>query len=242
MNENEDSRNEIEDKKKSLRRWLAAIEMAKIPPAERMCRKEEFQSMIPVGGRGMADHVFGKNSNSPTAWALGWAKEWIFVIDGENGVGTDTPSQVRRRVGLSILQNGITHICQHHDFYPPYGRYIDYRAMVNSLVNRETSYATVDRLAEEHILLISEIFPDKGLNEVVRSMLLFRLDDLLRRRRDEGLVTILSFARPCSSVMQENLLGDEIQSILVKCHGHDIGPIPEYKIVRLVAGTRGGLV
>lgn len=227
MEDEKKSLSDIEKQRHCLRKWKAAIEAARIPKND-VCNRSTFAGMIAVGKNRFPD-VYDNKS-----WGGGLSNDWSFVIDGDSMVGFDTPSQVRRKVGASILQNGITYICQHHDFYPPYGLYVDYRMVVSSLINKDRCYDAVDMLSEQHMLFISEIYPDPGLNEVVRNMLTFRLDDVMRRRRDNGLVTILSFSRPCSSVMKSNLLGDEIQSLLMKCHEHGSGMIYDHKIVRVV--------
>ena len=66
--------NNIEEKKKRLRQWLSAIEMAKIPKSERTCRKDEFENMIKASDVGkFSDLIFGnEDSKVVPNWNDGW--------------------------------------------------------------------------------------------------------------------------------------------------------------------------
>lgn len=237
--------NEIEEQRKMLKRWMHALEAADIPKSSRFIHKDEFASMIKsTNSSEFADFVFGTGKNDENKigkWDKGWSDGWSFIIDGQSSNDQYTPSQVRRRVGMSVLQNAITYVCQNNDYFPPYGKYVDYRAFRSALASRDHSYDVVDALSEIHVLFISEIFPQDTRSEVLNDIMKFRFDDLMRRRQDDELVTILSFSRGCRESFQSDMLGEEIQQMLKKCHNHGTGEIEEQRITRIVTCGQGNM-
>ena len=176
--------------------------------------------------------VGGKNSMNPSVLKLIyktpviWESDFNFLIEGDRVTAHLTESGVRRATGMSILCNGIIHAVQEN--LPPYdaiGKYVDFQSLVTMVIDRSEGTEKLREFALYRYLFISEISMSadapRNLNEYVRT----RLNDLLRRRRDAGLVNILSFKLRCSVLCsqnmasadgssEQNILGEEIFDLL----------------------------
>jgi hypothetical protein len=216
-----------EDMRKVYVRWSSALDKARLPIASRALRQNDIASIIKPSKN--SSKIASAIYNSPNLWGKGYT----FVIDGKGAAPAKTPADIRRAIGFSVVQNGITYACQTPQFCPPYGRYVDYKTVVTTLMNKAKSSDFADELAEQAFLFISEIHMSENASEVMREIVAFKMDDILRRRKDEGLVTVLSFARPCKEFMGQDILGDEIRQILDACGEHGTSCLKIEKIIKI---------
>ncbi len=219
------------EKKKIYERWQKSLDRARIPA---WARKNTPASILP----------FIRAEESKKRKLVGiiyqdldkWVNGSTFIIDGSLACQGKSPADVRRAVGLAILQSGVTYACQSSKFCPPYGRYIDYKTIVNSFMNKEKASALADDLSVTELLFISEIYMSAKANEVLKDIVAFKMDDMLRRRVDSGLVTIMSFSRPCIEFMEGNVLGDEIDQLLQVSGANGTSHIGTADIFRICTG------
>ena len=217
------------DKRKIYERWVAALDRARIP--EYIRNFSANKAVKYVGGNEgpkITEMIYRRVED--------WHKGHVFVIDGDYSNADSSPAGVRRAIGFSILQNGVTYACQAPDCCPPYGRYVDYKSVVTNFMNKDKSYGFADELSEQAFLFISEMFMGQNANPTMREMVAFKMDDVLRRRIDSGLVTILSFSRPCTEFVGKDLFGDEVEQILAACSANGTSYLKNCKMVRIKTG------
>jgi hypothetical protein len=196
------------------RQLTAALRKAGIPPSAVGIEGPEIMKMLDVSPedkewRALIQMIFMHMEK--------WQSNTIFIIEGGDAKqsGEMSPQDKRRQLGFSILSLGIIHAVQ--EVLPPFesvGCYIDFKHFVDSAKARYDS-DLIDELASYRYLFLSEIWlgnTPPGL----RDMITFKLDDLLRRRRDAELVTILSFRNFAVEELQQNTLGDEVRGLLIE--------------------------
>jgi len=214
---------------KAYERWRRALGRSDIPERFLDIDSDKFRSFIAPGALS-ADRITGAIYDFST-----WVRGYIFIIDGGTPFDDKTPADVRRSIGCAILQNGVTHACQSPNFCPPYGRYVDYKMFVSHVMNKEMSSDFVEELCDNHFLFISEIYLSTRWNDVMRNIVSFKMDEIIRRRVDAGLVTILSFATPCAESVGKDLFGEEVESLLSAYGKNGTSVIKELKIARIRA-------
>lgn len=225
---------------KIYKRWQSALDRANIPVSERsvsmkdLCKK---MSGNPENVQKISDAIFNGVET--------WGQDGIcFIIDGDGAADGRTPAETRRTIGYSILQNGITYACQSADYCPPYGIYVDYKRAVSNIMDKQRSLPFVDKLCEQAFLFISEIYISNSSSQIMRDIMAFKMDEIIRRRKDEGLVTILSFSRPCIEILKPVKLnendvigpdryGEEIMNMVNQCGKNRTSSIKDLKLVRV---------
>ena len=227
-----------EHKSKIYQRWVSALNRAKIPESCRLTTREDLKKMI-VGGPEILERVSGSIFTRVRDWGRAG---FIFIIDGDRSIGVESPADIRRKIGNTILQNGITYACQSSDYCPPYGLYVDYKMLISNVMNKEKSAAFIDQLCDQEFLFISEIYMSKNANEIMREIVSFKMDEIIRRRRDGGLATILSFSSLCKDLVGEEAYGEEVKYIIGSCGKNGTSVIESMKMVRITTshGAIGG--
>ena len=225
------SDNSTANRKQRYRQVYEALSRASIPTREQGISLETFAAAVgrpenndapPYMNREVARLIY----DTPERWT----GNCTFVIEGtrrrqyansdsanspENSV---RPDWLRRRVGFAILSMGIVTAVLND--LPPLdhvGKYIDFDCFINSVKDRYAATKLMDDLSEYRHLFLSEIghsqSPHPSTVEIGRTY----LDDLLRRRQDAELVTILSFRESCIEAAKRNVYGREIYETLKVC-------------------------
>lgn len=144
-----------------------------------------------------------------------WSRGYTFIVEGNGTYKKHEAQNIRRQLGNGVIVSAVGYVVtQDPDIEYPIAQYIDFNTLKSSLLRGQIEEDDfVVQMAAPHYLHIAEIGPLQIRKEEARTVVLNRLDNLLRRRKDEEKVTVMSF-RKSSIFLNENVvMGDELQSI-----------------------------
>jgi len=157
-----------------------------------------------------------------------WSTNFRFIIDGgvDGEDGPDGSGRDRKKIGAAILTSGIIHTCQSEIYDPKsLGRHVGFSKFMNSVKSWSDAGEIITLLSDCRYLFLSEVYIAAETNKTLMRTIAESLTDLLERRENRGLVTILSIKPSIVKriPLESDFLGPALVSI-VKQLG-DVGTI-----------------
>jgi len=173
----------------------------------------DFRSILPEGNSqdALAEFIYSTPEQ--------WMSDFRFIIDGgvdgddqHRGSGRD-----RKKIGAAILTSGMIHVCQSLIYDPDsLGRHVGFAKFINSVKSWSDAGETITLLSDCRFLFISEVYIASDMNKTLMRTVAESFNDLLERRENNGLVTIISIKPSIvTRIMEESdFLGAAITSLL----------------------------
>lgn len=146
-----------------------------------------------------------------------WMNDYKFIIDGgvDEGTAQKGSSRSRKLVGATILTSGMIHVCQSQIYNPDsLGFHIGFANFMSSVKSWSEAGETITLLSEFRFLFVSEVYMADNAHSTLATSVAEAFNDLLERRENRNLVTILSIKPSAVSRIQleSNYLGAALKS------------------------------
>jgi len=148
-----------------------------------------------------------------------WMSDFKFIIDGgvegdeeRRGSGRD-----RKKIGAAILTSGMIHVCQSQIYDPEsLGRHVGFAKFMNSVKSWSDAAETITLLSNCRFLFVSEVYIAADTNKTMLRTVAESFNDLLERRENHNLVTIVS-VKPSMikrAMAESDFLGAGMKAVL----------------------------